>query len=59
MLMCRAESNYCIRKDKVMQLRARTEIQFANETIGEGGGRNYVRQKESNQANVTTSGRQG
>lgn len=39
MLMCRVEiNNYCIRKDKVMQLKARIEIQFAKETIGKGGG---------------------
>lgn len=37
--MCRVEiNNYCIRKDKVMQLKARIEIQFAKETIGKGGG---------------------
>lgn len=35
--MCRVEiNNYCIRKDKVMQLKARIEIQFAKETIGKG-----------------------
>lgn len=63
MLMCRVEiNNYCIRKDKVMQLKARIEIQFAKETIGKGGvgGEcNCTRQKKSNLANSTTSGRQG
>lgn len=46
--------NHCMRKDKVMQLKARAKIPFAKETIGKGAGRHCVRQKHSNQANITT-----
>lgn len=39
-------NNYCIRKDKVTELKARTEIQFARETMGgKGWGANCARQE--------------
>lgn len=49
-------------KDKVMELKARRETHSAKDTIGKGGDvlmENYVRQKRLNQANITSSGRQG
>lgn len=50
MLMCRVEiNNYCIRKDKVMQLKARIEIQFAKETIGKGGVESVIVQDKRSQ----------